>query len=78
MGTAKYQDDMATWRLESPMLRTSEAARLLHVHENTLRRWADTGMIRSYRISARGDRRFHETDIAHFVQGAYLSDKTVS
>ena len=51
----------------STMLTTSEVACLLHVHINTVRRWSDRGLIRSYRISSRGDRRFRQEDIAHFL-----------
>jgi excisionase family DNA binding protein len=50
-----------------PMLTVKEVARLLHVHSNTVRRWSDRGLIRAYRISRRGDRRFRREDIAHFL-----------
>ena len=48
-----------------PMLTVREAAALLHVHTNTLRRWTDKGYIRAYRIGLRGDRRFRQVDIAY-------------
>lgn len=51
----------------STMLTTSEVASLLHIHINTVRRWSDRGLIRSYRISPRGDRRFRQEDIARFL-----------
>ena len=50
-----------------PMLTIREVARLLHVHPNTLRRWSDRGIIRTYRITHRGDRRFKRGDIARFL-----------
>lgn len=50
-----------------PMITVREVARLLHIHPNTLRRWADRGIIRAYRITSRGDRRFRREDIAHFL-----------
>jgi excisionase family DNA binding protein len=50
-----------------PMLTVREVALLLHIHSNTVRRWADRGVIRAYRISSRGDRRFRREDIAHFL-----------
>jgi len=50
-----------------PMLTVREVARLLHIHGNTVRRWADQGLIRAYRISRRGDRRFRQEDVAHFL-----------
>jgi len=50
-----------------PMLTIREVARLLHIHSNTVRRWADRGIIRVYRVTRRGDRRFRQRDIAHFL-----------
>jgi len=50
-----------------PMLTVREVARLLNIHSNTVRRWADRRIIRSYRITRRGDRRFRREDIAHFL-----------
>ena len=50
-----------------PMLTAGEVARLLHIHPNTVRRWSDRGLIRVYRISRRGDRRFRREDIARFL-----------
>lgn len=49
---------------ESAMLSVGEACRILHVHDNTLRRWGDQGIIRAYRIGPRGDRRFRRDDVA--------------
>jgi excisionase family DNA binding protein len=50
-----------------PMLTVKEVARLLHVHVNTVRRWSDRKLIRAYRITPRGDRRFRQEDIARFL-----------
>ncbi len=50
-----------------PMLTVREVARLLNIHTNTVRRWADQGLIRAYRITRRGDRRFRREDIANFL-----------
>jgi len=49
-----------------PMLTTSEVARILSVHINTVRRWSNQGILKSYRIGSRGDRRFKKEDIASF------------
>jgi len=53
------------------MLTVSEVSKLLHVHPNTLRRWADKGVIRSYCITSRGDRRFMSLDINQFLTEMY-------
>ncbi len=49
------------------MLNTSEASRLLYVHPNTLRRWSNNGIIKTYRIGPRADRRFRQDDIDRFL-----------
>ena len=58
---------MVSDNLSIPMLTVRQVAQLLHIHSNTVRRWSDRGLIRSYRISRRGDRRFKREDIAHFL-----------
>jgi excisionase family DNA binding protein len=50
-----------------PMLTIHDVARLLNIHINTARRWSDQGIIKSYRITRRGDRRFRHEDIARFL-----------
>ena len=55
-----------------PMLTIKDVARLLHIHVNTARRWSDQGILKSYRITRRGDRRFRQEDIARFL--AELND----
>jgi len=53
--------------INSPMLTISEVAHLLNVHINTVRRWSNQGLLKSYRIGSRGDRRFKRTDIEKFL-----------
>ena len=50
-----------------PMLTVKDVAHLLHIHVNTARRWSDQGIIKSYRITRRGDRRFRREDILHYL-----------
>ena len=50
-----------------PMLTVGEVSTLLHIHPNTLRRWADKGLIKSFCITPRGDRRFTPQDIDQFL-----------
>jgi len=51
----------------SPMLTTSDVARLLSVHINTVRRWSNQGILKTYRIGSRGDRRFDQKDVEQFL-----------
>jgi excisionase family DNA binding protein len=50
------------------LLTTGEAASLLHVHINTVRRWSNLGVLPSFRIGPRGDRRFRKKDILTFLK----------
>jgi len=58
---------MANQREIDPMLTTSDVARLLNVHINTVRRWSNQGILKGYRVGSRGDRRFRQEDITHFL-----------
>jgi excisionase family DNA binding protein len=49
------------------MMTTREVARFLKVHINTVRRWANSGILKTYRVGPRGDRRFKKEDINTFV-----------
>ena len=54
------------------MLTTSDVAQLLGLHPNTVRRWNAKGILKSYRISSRGDRRFRWEDIDSFLKEAEI------
>ena len=49
------------------MLTVSQVAVLLGAHANSVRRWADMGLLPSYRIGLRGDRRFNTDEISGFL-----------
>jgi excisionase family DNA binding protein len=49
------------------MLTTGDVARFLNVHINTVRRLSNRGVIKTYRISSRGDRRFRPEDVIGFL-----------
>ena len=51
------------------MLTIAETAYLLSVHIKTVRRWSNQGILKSYRIGTRGDRRFRREDIDSFIAG---------
>ncbi len=46
-----------------PWLKTGEVAHLVNVHVGTVRRWANQGILKSYRVGPRGDRRFRREDV---------------
>jgi len=50
------------------MLTTSELAHLLHVHPNTVRHWANKGLLPAYRLGTRRDRRFKREDMDSFIK----------
>jgi excisionase family DNA binding protein len=50
------------------LLSSTDAAKLLGVHPNTIRRWSDDGMISAYRVGKRLDRRFRRTDLEKFLE----------
>ena len=58
---------MARCEQTKTMLRTGDVAWLLHVHSNTVRRWADKGIIEAYHITRHGERRFKRDDVAHLL-----------
>jgi DNA-binding transcriptional MerR regulator len=53
---------------KSDMLMPALAARILSVHPSTLKRWSDAGLIRVYRITPRGDRRYKAQDVLDAVK----------
>ena len=54
----------------SRMLTTTEAARYLSVHPNTVRRWEKQGLLPAYHLGTRGDRRFLREDIDRFLNSS--------
>jgi excisionase family DNA binding protein len=54
---------MVTKRASSDLFTPGTAARILHVHVNTVIRWSNKGILPVYRIGPRGDRRFQRQDV---------------
>ena len=63
------EKDRQDIEMKNGMLTIAETAYLLSVHINTIRRWSNQGMLKSYRIGTRGDRRFRREDIDIFIAG---------
>ena len=51
------------------MMTSTEVADFLSVHPNTVRRWANMGLLPVYRLGSRGDRRFKREDVEGFMKG---------
>ncbi len=58
---------MVVHKGSSNAITTAEAAHLLHLHINTVRRWSDNGTIRSQRVGPRRDRIFSREDITSLL-----------
>jgi excisionase family DNA binding protein len=52
------------------LMTISEAADLLKVSKASLRRWSNSGLLKSYRVGTRSERRFKLTDLLAFVTTA--------
>ncbi len=50
------------------LLRIREAAEMLGVNPETLRRWDKSGKLKPIIISKRGDRRYKKEDIVRFLK----------
>jgi excisionase family DNA binding protein len=57
------------------MMTTSGVASMLHLHINTVRRWADQGILKGYRIGPRGDRRFKKDEIEFLLYSNHFGYK---
>ena len=62
---------------EKQVLTVSEAATMLNAHPNSVRRWADIGLLPYFRLGLRGDRRFRREDLARLVESWQGSPSSV-
>jgi len=56
------------------LLTIRQAAEILNVHVETLRRWDKAGKLKAIRVNKRGDRRYRTEDIANFIRMAVKKD----
>ena len=57
------------------LLTTAEVAELLNVHVNTVRRWSNKGVLETYRIGSRGDRRLRQGDVNKLLRKSRPANK---
>jgi len=55
------------------IMTTSEVAYFLRVHPNTVRHWTNTGLLPSFRLGTRRDRRFRREDVDDFLKQKNLA-----
>lgn len=53
---------------KAKLLRIKEAADMLGVNPETLRRWDKEGKLPAVKVSVRGDRRYKPDDIEKFIE----------
>lgn len=53
---------------KTKLLRIREAAEILGVNPETLRRWDKEGKLPAVKVSVRGDRRYKPEDIDRFIE----------
>lgn len=53
------------------LLTIRQAAEILNVHVETLRRWDKSGKLKATRINERGDRRYDPQDIESLIRKKY-------
>lgn len=53
------------------LLTIKEAAQILKVHEETLRRWDNTGKLVAVKINKRGDRRYRKEDLLKLIENKH-------
>lgn len=66
----QWEEDEAGREVMPPweLLSVGQAATILKVHQNTIRNWANEGLLTVYRVGRRGDRRFHRSDVERLLQ----------
>lgn len=63
-----HQDGQIAQAALPNTMTVKEVSALLHVHGQTLRRWANKGLIKAYRVGSRGDRRFSPDEVSAFLR----------
>ena len=68
--TTEYPENRISEEAEEEtdtLLTAGEAASLLNVHINTVRKWSNVGILPSFRFGPRNDRRFRKRDLMTFL-----------
>ena len=65
---------MAVDLYSANLLTVGQVARVLRLHPNTVGRWGNKGILKSYCICDRGDRRFNKEDVGQLLFESRLFD----
>ena len=57
------------------LMTVTEVAAWLKVHPNTVRRWSQRGLLKTYRIGARRDRRFDRTEVERLLTSGLTEEE---
>ena len=57
--------------LSSELMTIAEVAQRLHAHPNSVRRWANQGLLPCYRMGVRGDRKFRSGEVDAFMEAGH-------
>ena len=66
--TRKTSTKTPTKTSNGKTLTVSQASRVLNAHPNSVRHWADIGLLPVIRVGRRSDRRFVPGDLAKFLR----------
>ncbi len=61
------EGSMVPSTLTDSTLSAREVAYFLNIHVDTVRRWSDQGVLKSFCIGPRGDRRFRREEVLTFL-----------
>jgi len=64
----KGESDKKMDTLPATFFNVSHVSQMLNVHPNTIRRWSEQGILRTYRIGPARHRRFKREDIDAFLR----------
>lgn len=59
------------------LLNVTQVAKLLGTHPNTVKRWSNKGLLKTYRFGSRGDRRYRHEDIEKFFSRGKVQNSPV-
>jgi len=69
----KFQHIVTLTQPSETMLTARQVADFLQVNISTIRRWSNKGILKSYRVGPRRDRRYRQEDVLSFVHEDHIA-----